>query len=195
MDAINEQLENITIQQSVLIGIVLAVFYYALLFDDGSILDRQITEAMDSIERDKVTLSKVEKALEDKKRFESEIRETTNYMKIYQEYFPITFSGNVLESKVTEFSKKYNLTIVSLKQLPSESEFKNYPETMLQVEVEGEYHKIMSFISDITKIKKAMVFKKMKFTVAKPSFLPKFRFQFILPFKGITNGLEGLEIG
>lgn len=188
MDEINAQLDNINIKQALGLGLVLGVLYYALLFNDGRIIDADIREANASIQRDTATLAKVEKALEDKKRFETEIREITNYMKEFQEYFPVSFSGNTLEARVTEFSQKYKLTILSLKQVAAENEFKNYPETVVELEVEGEYHDIMNFIADITKIKKAMDFKKMRFGVAQQAEDPKIRLKTTLTVYGNTDG-------
>ncbi|MCJ8277570.1 MAG: type 4a pilus biogenesis protein PilO [Bdellovibrionales bacterium] len=194
MDELKDQLDKIDTKQALMVGILIAVLYYFAAFDDGRRIDYEIAEAQKQIAADRATLAKVEKALQDKKRFESEIREITNHMKEFQEYFPLNFSGNTLEAKVTEFSQKYGLTVINLKQLPIESEFKNYPETTVEFVVEGEFHNIMNFVSEITKLKKAMDFKDMNFKVSQQADDPKIKFRTKLTVYGNTDGF-GAENG
>lgn len=191
---IRDLLDGINIKQALMFGIVLAVLYYALLFNDGSFFDAQIRQAQESAQRDRIKLEKVEKALIDKERFEKEIGEIHKHMKDFQSYFPVNYSSNELVSKVSKIAEKNGLTIVNLKPSSEVSEFKNYPETGVDFTVEGEYHLIMNFVAEITQLKKAVDFKEMNFKVAQQGEEPRIRLETTLVVYSNSDGF-GVDNG
>lgn len=194
MEEVKAWLEQLDVKQALGIGVIVAVLYYFALYNDGKYIDASINDSIQAIENDTATLNKVEKALEDKKKFETDIREITEYMKDFQEFFPENYNGNDLVAKISSLAEKNALTIVNLKPMDKENEFKNYPETAVTFAVEGDFHKIMQFVSDITGIKKAMDFKTMKFEVAQPSDDPRIRLTTVLIVYGNSDGF-GVENG
>jgi Tfp pilus assembly protein PilO len=158
-----EQLNKLDMQKCVAIGVGLAAVYYVLLFNSGSDIDNQTAQFRTQIASQQETLGTVRAALEDQKKFEAEIKNITSNMRDFQKYFSQPMTILDLTEKVTAFAEESELLINNLKPSQKEDEYPEYPETLVEFDVEGSFHNIMSFISLLTQMNKAIDFYKMDF--------------------------------
>lgn len=160
-----EEFSKLDLQKSFLGGVMLAVLYYFLLFDDGSAIDAQIAQSRQSIQQNKQALARVRQALEDQKKFEDEIKNITLNMKDFQRYFANDVELNDIQAWVSQLAEQHSLVVNSLKPVEKEKEFPKYKETAVEFKVEGPFHNLMEFISSLTKQERAIDFSQMKFKV------------------------------
>lgn len=153
-------LNRLEITQAFLIGLVLTVMYYFLMFDNGQAILQQVDDLKKQYQSQQVTLKKIKKALEDKRRFEQEAEEINTNLEAFLRYFPSESDQNKLMKEVSQSAEVHQVTVLSLKPVDRAPEFPSYPETAFSFEVEGTFNQIMGFISNLTQLKRAIDFKK-----------------------------------
>ena len=161
-----EQLDQIDIKQAAMGGFLVAVVYYLLLFNDGKQLKAQISQVDQEIKVQTQTKQKIQSAISERERFEQEAEEINTNLKTFLSYFPPNANQNQVMKKVSQYAEKNKITIVSLKPIDKVAEFQDYPEMAFEFEIEGTFHQLMQFISDLTQMKRAIDFGKMKLKVA-----------------------------
>lgn len=160
---LQEEFNKLDLQKCFAIGIGLAALYWVLWYNDGSGFDTQIIQAQQNISKNQAALNQVREALDDKKKFEEEIKTITQNMKDFQRYFAPDMDTNKLQAKVSQLAEQHSLVVINLKPLEKTSEFPKYSETAVEFRIEGPFHNIMEFISSLTKMEKAIDFSKMNF--------------------------------
>lgn len=161
-----EQLDKLDLQKCLGIGFGIAALYYFLFFNNGKLIEQEIEQNKVEITKISDTLDKVKKAFEDQKRFQSDIIEINKNMKDFQKYFSTPMTVNDLLGRVSSFAERTQISVNNLKPGSGAAEFQDYPETVIDLEVEGSFHNIMEFISQLTQMNKVIDFKTMEFKVA-----------------------------
>ena len=187
------EFQNLDAKKAILIGILLGVVYYFLLFDEGVWIDNRIQSNQNEIQQHAATLSKVEKALEDERRFNQEIQQITSHMNAFLEYFPLKSDKNQLMKIISSKAESNETTLVNLKPVEQKAEFPNYPEQAFSISVEGSFHQVMGFVSELTQLKRVVDFRDMKFRVVKRDDVPRIELQtvFIVYSNKDSGGSNG----
>ena len=158
-----EQLERIDLKQALIIGVGLSVVYYFVFFDNGKRVQAKIRQVESEIRIQTETKQKIQEAIKERERFEQEAEEiNTNLKDLSWLIFPARSDANQLMKQISTFAEENKTSILSLKPLEKPPEFPDYPEQAFDFELEGTYHQLMQFISDLTQMKRAIDFNNMK---------------------------------
>lgn len=185
---IKHELQNLDAKKSILIGLLFGLIYYFLLFDNGSWVDARIQSNEAEIQKHKLTLDKVQRALEDEKRFNAQIQEITTHMNSFLEYFPLKSDKNELMKIISTKAEVHAATLVKLKPIEQSPEFPDYPEMAFSFSVEGSFHQVMAFVAELTQLKRVVDFRKMKFRVVKRDEDPRVELNTVFIVYGNKDG-------
>ena len=175
-----EEFKKLDLPKSFAIGLGVAGLYWVLVFDSGKSLQAQIDVASKEIAKNRTSLERVRKALDDKNKFQAEIKDINLNMKDFQRYFAPDMDINKLLSQVSTFAEKHGLTVNRLKPKERQSEFEKFEETSVEFEVEGVFHNVMEFVSSLTKMEKAIDFSKMEFETTVRGDYPQVKLKTVL---------------
>ena len=185
---IQAELQNLDAKKSLVIGLLFGLIYYFLLFDDGSWVDVRIQSDEAEIQKHKLTLDKVQRALEDERRFNAEIQEITTHMNSFLEYFPIKSDRNEMMKVISTKAEIHSATLVNLKPVEQDAEFEDYPEMAFSFSVEGSFHQIMAFVAELTQLKRVVDFRDMKFKVVQRDEIPRVELKTVFIVYGTKDG-------
>lgn len=166
---ITEFLNRLTVVRSMMLGFVIAAFYYFMVYDAGMIQQQQINNNSAKLDQLRKTIDENQKKLDRAavyKKTASEIGSTINkLLSLVPEKFAMPDLMRIVsnEAKVAGLS----LTTVnagSTKISPMAPEFEELTAT---VEVQGSFLMHMVFLSNLTKINQILITKKIDFQHAK----------------------------
>lgn len=161
---IKQEFEKLDLPKSFGIGFALAALYWVLMFDDGSRFDSQINQKNQEIATSRTKIKSIVETIENQKKFEFELKELNQNIKDFQVYFEQDVDQNKLQAKVSEFAEQNNVVLNKLTKAENrQSEFDKYKETAVDFEIEGDFNRIMQFISKLTQMNSAIDFNKMSF--------------------------------
>ncbi|MCB0378898.1 MAG: type 4a pilus biogenesis protein PilO [Bdellovibrionales bacterium] len=167
MDQVQLFFSQLDIKKAGMIGVGLAAFYYFLFFNDGQRIEAQIRMTQSEIATKSAQLDKVKKAVADQKKFEAEISQISNYMKEFLQFFPASVDSNEVMTGISKAAENFKITIIDIKPGKESNEFPEYPETVVEFQVEGDFHQIMKFLASMTTVKRALDFSVLKFKSVK----------------------------
>ena len=168
-----QQLEELDIKVAILAGLFLTALYYFVLFDDGSKLKTITAGVTADIERKKSTLDSINNAIDNKKSFDQEAEEINTNIRSFMEFFPEDMDQNNFMKSISKAAEDNASTVVSLKPKAKASEFPAYPEMAFEFTIEGGYHNIMKFISDLTLLKRAIDLRETTLKVVAQEKIPR----------------------
>jgi type IV pilus assembly protein PilO len=168
------------------IGVALAVAYYFLMFDNGSALEANIKAAQERTEIAKKTLAETEKAIADADRFGKEVQATQEQFEKIVRYMPMSLDAGEMTKMINEISQDVGVRprIEPQKEEPAEG-FTQAVRVNLQLE--GNYAQIVTFLSKISQVQRLLVFDKVELIPA-----PE---QHLSPSGGASLTLKGTLIG
>jgi len=167
------QLEDLDIKVAFLAGLFLAALYYFLLFDNGSKKKIILANVETQIQQKKSTLNSINNAIENKNNFQKEASEINTNIESFMEYFPDDMDKNNFMKSISRAAEENSSTVVSLKPKSKPAEFPDYPEMAFEFTVEGGYHNIMNFISDLTQLKRAIDLRETTLKVVAQEKIPR----------------------
>lgn len=180
MNDLQEQFNQLDVKQCLLIGLGIAVFYYFLVFDDGSRLRSRIATTKKTLTTKQGNLANVRKALENQKKFEADIDEITSNMRDFQTYFNDDMDQNGLFEKVSTFAEESGVVVEKLTPKEKKKEFTDYKEIAVEFTIEGSFHNVMEFVSRLTQMNKAIDFHKMSFKTVVGGDFPVIKLETVL---------------
>ena len=107
------------------------------------------------------------------------------------EFFPDDMNQNSFMKAISKAAEDNSSIVVSLKPKAKESEYASYPEMAFEFVIEGGYHNIMNFISDLTELKRAIDLRKTTLTVVAQEKVPRVSLKTTLIVYGHTPGVPG----
>lgn len=162
-------------------GFLLCVVYYFLVFDKGDKFTTQIQGVQNEINDKTGRLAEVQKAMSNKNAFEQEVKALEKDFINLLKFFPVRMDMNDIQKDITSILNKSNTKVVSIKETTVQNRFAGYLENGIDLEVNSNFHEIMSFLSEITKMNKVVDFRAMDFvsenSTAEASHI-KFKMQF-----------------
>ncbi len=195
---IQQEFEKLDIPKSFGVGLIIAALYWVLIFDDGSGFDAQIMQKNQEIITGRAKIKSIVETIENQKKFELELKELNQNIKDFQVYFEQDIDQNKLQTKVSELAEQSKVALNKLtKAADKANEFEKYKETAVYFEIEGDFDKIMEFISRITQMNSAIDFSKMEFKAIVGGDIPIVSFKTTLvvysswPTVSPTGGLGG----
>jgi type IV pilus assembly protein PilO len=166
-----EQLKNITVGKSLLIGLALGAGYYFMMYNDGSAIEAQIGTVQQQIAAAESEVASVRKAIEDAERYQQTMSTLGSEMERVQKAMPSKLNTTDLMKVISTEAKAVGAEINQLSanegyQTGSpETEERYYDEVPVQVEITGTYGQVMLFLSNLTKLDKIVTAKKLELTI------------------------------
>ncbi len=188
---IEEELNKLDMKKTALVGLFLLAIYWLIFFDNGRSLEAQTEQARQTITRNQTSQKMVKDALADKGKFENDIKNIILNMKDFQKYFSADVDPNSLQAQVSDFAEQRGLVVNSLKPAARKNEFPGYTETGVGFQVEGSFHNIMSFVSDLTKMDRVIDFSEMKFRATSSGENPQVELQTIMVMYSAKENQDG----
>ena len=158
-----EEFEKLDATKSIAIGLLLAGLYWVLFYDDGSRMLTQIQGLQQEIVKQTTAKDHVEKAIQDKEKFQKEIDEINLNLRDFQLYFSAQLNSNAIQEKVSQLATEHDLVLETLRPIEKQAEFSTFNETAVDLTLQGDFHNIMEFISSLSKMKRVLDFSKMEF--------------------------------
>lgn len=140
------------------IGILLAAVYYFVMFDDGTLLNDQIAQAKTRLETANRQLGETEKALAESERFEKEVQGLARQFEKITDFMPSTVTAVDLTTVVNKQAQLAGVKIVKVEPDPEVKRVSFYEMTKVNLELEGSYAQIATFLSYISRIPRLLTF-------------------------------------
>lgn len=154
------------------LGVVAAVVYYFLLFNDGTELNQQIEQAQARLETAKRQLGETEKALADADRFEKEIQSLARQFEKITDFMPATVTAVDLTTLVNKQAQLAGVRIVKIEPDPVVKRITFYEMTRVNLELEGTYAQVATFLSYISRVPRLLTFDSTTISVSAGSRAP-----------------------
>ncbi|MCB0342834.1 MAG: type 4a pilus biogenesis protein PilO [Pseudobdellovibrionaceae bacterium] len=158
-----EKLNQLTLQQSVLIGIGLAVLYFFVMFDDGTSKENQIKNMKDQVAAKEQEIAKYDKTIKDAERFKVVAEELGEEMNRILNYIPADLSGVELMKTMSNEARVAGVNINNVQSSGGEKTDYNFIEAIgVTVDLRGSYGQLLSFMSYLTKVEKIVTLKEFE---------------------------------
>jgi len=159
---LKEDFQNLTPSKCLAGGLLLAGVYFAVMYNNGSDLEGQISQTQTTVLETKARLDAVENALEDKTTFEAKATAITKELEELLKFFPANINVNDFQKEISALLKKTNNRLLKIQDETVEGRFPGYIEYGIKVESEGGFHEFMDFLSMVTKIPRMIDIKSLK---------------------------------
>ncbi len=162
---ITDIMNRITVVRAMMLGLVIAAFYYFMVFDNGMIQQGQIAASQQRLEELKNQITENQKKLDRAavyKKTASEIGSTINkLLSLVPEKFGMSELMRIVsnEAKVAALS----LTGVSPATTKISAVASEFEELTVTVDLSGSFLQHMVFLSNLTKINQILITKKIEF--------------------------------
>lgn len=156
---IKDDFNSLQPAKAFLIGIVMAAIYYFLFFDKGDLIVQEKEIAQANIAQKSGRLKQVENALNNKAAFQKEVDELTRDFDDLIKYFPVEVDMNNMLYQVRKRLEATNNKLDSMKKGETHSKrFEGYNEANMEIESQGGFHDIMSFLASLTAMDRVVDF-------------------------------------
>lgn len=165
-------------QKILIIGVALAAAYYFLYFDDGARLDQALTTAEGELTREKELLGKTKTAMEDLMRFKEDLANQQAQVKEVLNFLPKQMNIGELRSVILERAAQAGLKVLKTDPKDAITRIEFYEATRIDVELEGTYNQIATFLSLLSKLPRLVTIDKIILEIQKkePGESPKIKF-------------------
>ncbi len=163
--SLQDQLDQLDNKKCLLIGAVIAIIYYFFSFDEGQNIKSQIKTSHDELAQKQKEIDKIDASMKNKEKFELENKKLFENMKEFERYFTPSITSNVLLKKISEYAEQSSTIVNSLNPGQPYEEFPDYLEKVIFIDISGQYHNLMDFISKLTHMKRVVNFEDMTLKV------------------------------
>lgn len=174
----------------VIIGIALAAGYFFLLYDNGSTVEAQIKQAQDRLAAAKKSLAETQTAVEHANAFEKEVQALQKRFDKITEYMPEKLTVNDLRIIVSKIAKEYQIK-ARFSPDPDTEPKGFYQVISADLELDGTYSAIASFLSAISREPRLLTFEKVSISPIQGSVPGSSGAS--LTFKGTISGYRYLK--
>ena len=159
---LKEDFESLTPMKSLLVGFVFCVIYYFVFFNKGEDIitaGQGVQQEIDGLNK---RLAAVQEALNNKVSFEEEVKSFTKELEELLKFFPNNLDMNDMQKEFTEKLSSTKNKLIKINDVSIKSRFEGYTENGVEMELIGNYHGIMSLLSEITKLNRVVDFRLME---------------------------------
>lgn len=154
-----QKLQNLTMGKAVMVGVVLAVLYFFLMYNDGTALQTNIANTTTEIQTKEAELEKIKKAVSDAERYQNTKRALGAELDSVLKAIPAQLTSQDLMKIVSTEAKAMgiNLNIDASGNSgggPTDDKSVFFEPVMVNLSLDGTYNQLMSFLSAITKVDK-----------------------------------------
>lgn len=164
-----ERLKRITVGMSFGISLFLGVLYYFSMYDDGTSLETQISSLRSQYEASQTEFENLKKAIADAERFKITVATLGAEMDRILLALPAKLTSLDLMKIISTEAKTVGVDILNVTSsgtapnMKSEGETQFYEGVPIDVSLSGTYNQIMLFLSNLTRLDKIIVAKRLAF--------------------------------
>lgn len=159
---LKEDFEGLTPIKGLIVGFVLCAVYYFLIFNKGEDIVASGQSVQQEIDGLNKRLAAVQEALDNKVSFEEQVKAFTKELEELLKFFPNNLDMNDMQKEFTERLTATKNKLVKINDVSMQSRFEGYTENGVEMELLGNYHGIMSFLSEVTKMNRVVDFRLME---------------------------------
>lgn len=169
MNNLTDMLNKLSTGRALLLGIVIAVFYYFAVFDSGDNHKAQIAQSQARITELETQIQENQRKLDRAMVYKKTAAEVGSTINKLLSLIPERFGMPDLMRIVSNEAKVAGSSLVDIKPGSSEisSVAKEFEEINVSVELNGSFLQHMVFLSNLTKINQILIIKKFDMGVAK----------------------------
>ena len=160
-----EKLEQLTMIQSVLIGLGLAGFYYFFVYSVAN-YDSVINDSNQKIEAANAEIVKVDELIREKQELEAELLKNEELVKSSNEVSTKEFDTDVALEQLTTKARSYGLAIESIGTFSQWDPGLQFSRSELGIGLKGTFSQLMFFLSDFTREEGFYSFNSLKLNLA-----------------------------
>ncbi len=160
---IKEELYELPPAKCFLIGLVFCAAYYFIFFDKGDQFVEMITRTQAEVNNKTERLAEVQKTVADKNSFKQKVKDLENDFLEILKFFPVNMNMNDVQKEISGLLSQRELKVDSVKEVAVQNRFTGYIENGVDLEAIADFHQVMSFLADITKLNKVVDFRSMDF--------------------------------
>lgn len=148
-----EKLENMPLLVFLLLGAVLAGYYYMLSLDTNERMQNQISQLTTQLQEKKESYSNVQNSSAETPMMKDEISKITESLAKARDLIPATASTRDVVAIVTEEAKNAGVRVTASRPSDKAGGNENYDELSMDVEFEGSFSQLTLFMYQISKRK------------------------------------------
>lgn len=155
-----QQLQQLTFGKAVIGGVVLAVLYFFIMYNNGATLEAGITSANAEIQTKEAELEKIKTAVADAERYQNTKRALGAELDSVLKAIPAQLTSEDLRKIISREAQQIgansiNISAGGAQQTTDPNQKPPFFEPVtVNLEIEGTYNQLMSFLSAVTKVDK-----------------------------------------
>jgi type IV pilus assembly protein PilO len=163
---VEEKLNQLGMDKAIMIGLVLTVIFYFLIYNDGSALEANLAAGRAALEQKTRELESMRKTLADAKTHQEVAARLGKDMEQVLSAVPQDYNNIELMKLVSTEAKSVGLNILSLAggEGQASDPGKNFVPINVSVSLSGTFNQIMMFLSNLTKVGKVILTRDLNLT-------------------------------
>lgn len=149
-------------------GVIAAVLYWSLYYDDGSTLEASIQSLQTQYTEAEKNLQETRRAMADTEKFEKEVRNNEIQFEKVLEYLPQEMNSNELTRMINEIVAQTGTRLLETKPQLNVERKDFYEITRIDLNIEGRFVGAVSFLSALSRVPKLLTFDKIEVKVKAP---------------------------
>lgn len=151
---LEEKLAHLSTGRAAIIGMVIAGMYFAFWYDNGEKLETQITSVKESIKVSEIELNRIQKAIEDAKKYQKISEELGEKMELVLKYIPEELRISDLMKMLSTEAKAVGANILSVKDVAGAKQRDFFEEIAVELKIEADFTQILLFLSYMTRVER-----------------------------------------
>jgi Tfp pilus assembly protein PilO len=140
-------------------GVIALVIYYLVWFNDGKLVQADLTQAKQELSEAQKTLNATKEAMANADSFEREVKETVDqFNRVVPEIMPDKMSTADLTNIASDMTNKAGVKLTKTEPRSAVDKADFYETTRIALSVEGTFSQLVMFLSYLSRIPKLMTF-------------------------------------
>lgn len=157
------QIATIGWSKILLISALMAGFYYAAVFDDGSEHRTKLNAQNQALAVAKKQLQETKDAVASAERFEREVKDTVDHFNtVVPQLMPEEVSAADLMAVLSDASSKSGAKLVKTEPRPGVEKADFYDTTRIALSLEGKFSQVVLFLASLSRVPKIMTFQSLE---------------------------------
>lgn len=159
------QIAEMTWSKVIASGMVAAVLYWSLYYDDGAALENSIQALHTQYSEAEKNLQETRQAMADTEKFEKEVRNNEIQFEKVLEYLPQEMNSNELTRMINEIVAQTGTRLLETKPQLNVERKDFYEITRIDLNIEGRFVGVVTFLSALSRVPKLLTFDQIEVKV------------------------------
>jgi type IV pilus assembly protein PilO len=149
----SQALKDLSYPKALVIAIFLGAFYYFRMYDDGSALERQISDARANTSAEEEKKKETDKVKAEEDEIKNQVGALAEKFKEVTARFPINLKSDEIISTINTLARTTNVRVISVKK-ESIEEKELYDEVPVSLELSGTFNNLLLLMYNIASLEK-----------------------------------------